>query len=255
MQRRECAVNSVFSILKADKGTLKNELDVYAATLFGFKVSGELTTEHNGIISTVGKGTFFVLRLDRQRQIKDSGSTVYFIAEGKAVDNFMQLYPIGDGFSVYAPDCFTHFLKLLEADKNASEAIYLMHSILNEADKAYRTGLKVKKDTAAMIKEYIDARITAKLTFEELTRVFFLSRTQIFRLFKERYGVSPMQYHTEKKLEKAKELLEGSELRVSDIAEALSFSDAKYMSKLFKKYTGMLPKNYRREARYNKIIQ
>jgi AraC-like DNA-binding protein len=55
-----------------------------------------------------------------------------------------------------------------------------------------------------------------------------------------------------KKVEKAREMLLNTDLRISDIAESLAFSDAKHLSKAFFSVYGVLPKNFRKENKHNK---
>lgn len=51
----------------------------------------------------------------------------------------------------------------------------------------------------------------------------------------------------EYKIEKVKELLTGTTLRMQQIADVAGYSDAKYMSKVFKAETEMLPSEYRKK--------
>jgi AraC-like DNA-binding protein len=92
----------------------------------------------------------------------------------------------------------------------------------------------------------MDTHIEEKITLDTLSKIFFISKTQIFRLFKEEYGLAPMQYFMKEKIELAKKRLLNTALKISEIADALSFSDAKHFAKTFYKYTGMLPSTYRK---------
>ena len=74
-----------------------------------------------------------------------------------------------------------------------------------------------------------------------------MSKTQIHRLFKEEYGVSPIRYLIDRKIEISKKLLENEGLKISEIAEALSFSDARHFSKTFFRREGLLPSEYRKQ--------
>jgi len=55
------------------------------------------------------------------------------------------------------------------------------------------------------------------------------------------------QYLTGLRIEKAKEMLETTDLRSFQIAEAVGYNDAHYFSYMFKRSTGMTPGEYRRE--------
>ena len=68
----------------------------------------------------------------------------------------------------------------------------------------------------------------------------------ILKLMSE-YGVSPIRYLIDRKIEISKKLLENEGLKISEIAEALSFSDARHFSKTFFRREGMLPSEYRKQ--------
>ena len=57
-----------------------------------------------------------------------------------------------------------------------------------------------------------------------------------------------MEYLTEVRLEAAKELLAGSDARMSDIAFDVGYQEPHYFSYLFKKHVGMSPREYRNRA-------
>lgn len=65
------------------------------------------------------------------------------------------------------------------------------------------------------------------------------------RLFREFMGVSPHDYHIRQKLFRAQQLLQGTDLSVTDIAQRLHLSSIHYFSKLFKKANGISPLEYR----------
>ena len=55
-----------------------------------------------------------------------------------------------------------------------------------------------------------------------------------------------MDYLTDLRIGKAKELLSGEDLSVQDVAERVGYQDLKYFSKLFKKVTGVSPSDYKK---------
>lgn len=65
------------------------------------------------------------------------------------------------------------------------------------------------------------------------------------RLFRKKFGLSPHDYHSERKLQKAKQYLTNTELRVNEIAELLNFGSVHHFSRKFKVKTGYSPTEYR----------
>ena len=65
-------------------------------------------------------------------------------------------------------------------------------------------------------------------------------------LFKKETGSSFVEYLSKIRIDKAKDLLRESDLRIQDICLMVGYNDVKYFSKLFIKYTGLKPKDYRK---------
>ncbi len=96
--------------------------------------------------------------------------------------------------------------------------------------------------------EYIHQDIERGFTVQELAEVAHVHPNYFIRLFKRHLGVPPIQYITQKKMEKAKQLLITTGSSVSEIAERVGFSDLFYFSKQFKKMTGLTPSEYRKQG-------
>lgn len=97
-------------------------------------------------------------------------------------------------------------------------------------------------------KEYIDGHITSPIALDDLSENVYLSPYYLSRLFKKETGYSPIKFVIEKKMELAKELLAGTDLKVFDVAARLGYQNPYYFCRLFKKIVGMTPSEYRRRA-------
>ena len=98
-----------------------------------------------------------------------------------------------------------------------------------------------------MIKNYIDAHITEKITLDDISNNLYISKSHIERVFKKEYGQTPLAYCAEQKITQAASMLVTTNYSLSQIAQQLGFSDVKYMSKSFKKAKGKTPMEYRRD--------
>ena len=74
-----------------------------------------------------------------------------------------------------------------------------------------------------------------------------LSLGRFSHVFKEGMGVSPHEYLTRIRIEKAMQLLENSKLSVAEVAEQTGFSGQNYFSRAFKRYTGKTPREFTTE--------
>ncbi len=73
-----------------------------------------------------------------------------------------------------------------------------------------------------------------------------LSESRFSHLFKINTGVSPVRYILNIRIEKACDLLENTDLSIASIAELTGMQSQHYLSRIFKKYIGMSPSDYRK---------
>ena len=87
------------------------------------------------------------------------------------------------------------------------------------------------------------------LMLQDVTDEVHLSQSHFSTMFAQETGLTFTQYLTALRIGKAKELLEATEMRSSQIAQEVGYNDSHYFSYLFKKTTGMTPSEYRRDYR------
>ena len=95
-------------------------------------------------------------------------------------------------------------------------------------------------------KHYIQQHYQEALRLEDVSTAVGFNATYFSTLFKKETGQNFMDYLTELRISKAKELLCGEELSVQDVAEQVGYRDLKYFSRLFKKLTGVSPSDYKK---------
>jgi len=103
----------------------------------------------------------------------------------------------------------------------------------------------IVKKVLRMLEEYYKNGITLK----EVANKLSLSPDYISAQFTSDLGVNFSTYIKNYRLEKAKKLLIGTELRVFEIAHRCGYSDAKYFSRIFKETEGIHPLDYRKKYR------
>lgn len=82
------------------------------------------------------------------------------------------------------------------------------------------------------------------LSVARIARLCGISESGLRSQFHSAYGMSPSQYRMHTRMEKARYLLEATDLSVYAIAEQLGFYDVAYFCKMFRKYTGCSPRQY-----------
>ncbi|WP_110114561.1 AraC family transcriptional regulator [Bacillus sp. CGMCC 1.16541] len=81
---------------------------------------------------------------------------------------------------------------------------------------------------------------------DEMAHAANLSRYHFSRLFKETTGMTPIQYLTKMRVQKAAELLHQTKYSIEEIAENVGYANANYLTKVFRKMTGYTPGQYRK---------
>jgi AraC-like DNA-binding protein len=86
------------------------------------------------------------------------------------------------------------------------------------------------------------------MTLEELARELNYSVFHFLRLFKTSTGMTPFEYLTEIKIEKAKRLLRESEYTITEICSMCGFKYQSHFAQAFSKRTGLPPSLYRKNV-------
>lgn len=95
------------------------------------------------------------------------------------------------------------------------------------------------------IRAYLDKNYAQEMTLQHIAERFFISRENVSRKFKQITGENLSDYLTGLRVDKAKALLQNTNLRLAQIAELVGYEDEKYFSRVFKKTAGVTPREYR----------
>jgi AraC-like DNA-binding protein len=99
-------------------------------------------------------------------------------------------------------------------------------------------------DMAKRIIEYLQDHLFETISFNEVCRFSSLSGTNLKVLFREKTGMSVMEYFKKLKIDEAKKMIREGEHNFTQIAQLLGYSSIHYFSRHFKKATGMTPSQY-----------
>lgn len=92
---------------------------------------------------------------------------------------------------------------------------------------------------------YIENHYTEDMSIDVLAEISHYSPRHFTRIFRETYNTAPLNYILSLRINHACSLLKESRLPISDIAFQCGFSDNNYFSRIFKKRTGLTPKQFR----------
>jgi len=96
------------------------------------------------------------------------------------------------------------------------------------------------------IQDYISEHLNDDLSLSVLCHNFNISKSTLYALSTKEFGKGISEYIRDIRINKAKQLLSGTDFTVSEIAEKVGFIDANYFIKVFKNYTGTTPLKWKR---------
>lgn len=113
----------------------------------------------------------------------------------------------------------------------------------NTSQQEEKSGRVIVENT----KKYIQEHLAEDLTAELLAGQAYISKTHLFRLFRQEENMTPVEYITRTRLFYARELLKNPEMSITRIATSVGYSNYSYFTRLFRKEFGMTPSQYQRK--------
>lgn len=138
------------------------------------------------------------------------------------------------------------FLKTLQSVRSLDDLCYKLQETIDVFTECMFERIPSKNNE--IIKKairYISRNFASPLTLEEVAGEVHLNPAYFSTMFKQSTGSSFKEYLNMVRIEESKRLLSNTDYSVIDIAVATGFEDQSYFSKVFKKYTGLTPKQYR----------
>lgn len=105
-----------------------------------------------------------------------------------------------------------------------------------------------ESDTIKMAENYIERHIQEQINLDEVSQYCNMNIYYLSKIFKKETGMNFVTYVTKRKIEIAKYMLKNTDYPIVNIALELSFREANYFTRVFKKETGVSPKRYREDC-------
>lgn len=142
--------------------------------------------------------------------------------------------------------CFKAFRQYVEEDYSTANSVYrnkgLLYFLL---DTVIESTAGIRSRHAYLLEEAKNfMQKNTDCSIDEVAKRYAMSPSSFRQLFKTKFGMSPIQYRTQVKIEKAIHLLESTDMSTSEISNQLGFYDVAYFCKCFQTHTGMTPKQY-----------
>lgn len=139
------------------------------------------------------------------------------------------------------------FLKDMGTSAAISQLLVHLARDLHNIHSSNQSPLNLKLNE---IKKYIELHFAEDITLEQLEHDFYISRYYLVTKFTEHFGITPIKYRNQLRMERAKILLHNPANRICDIADMLSFGSAQVFSRAFRTAVGVSPESYRDNIDY-----
>ncbi|WP_191567257.1 helix-turn-helix domain-containing protein [Metabacillus idriensis] len=113
--------------------------------------------------------------------------------------------------------------------------------------KIYGYNNPTQKTIPEIVSDYIRDNFQKDLSLDDIASSVHLSPYYLIRIFKEKEGLSPIQYLIKIRLEEAKRLLTTNDQSIQEIANYVGYSNPNYFNIVFKKFTGYSPGKFRKK--------
>lgn len=97
------------------------------------------------------------------------------------------------------------------------------------------------------VASYISSHYTEASSLDSVAKHFFMSKSYLSRIFKQNTGYTVNEYINISRIQEARKLLMESDMRITQIAEAVGYDSITYFEKIFRSHTGTSPLRYRKK--------
>ena len=98
---------------------------------------------------------------------------------------------------------------------------------------------------AHRVRQYLDEHHNEQLTLREAAERLHISEYYLAHVFKQEFGIPPMQYVMKRRIGEAQELLMNTDLPIAEVADRLGYSSVCHFNAMFKKNVGLPPGKFR----------
>jgi two-component system response regulator YesN len=135
---------------------------------------------------------------------------------------------------------------LLNRSENVHESLFRSLKSIMDLYTETMSGERVSYIKRAIA--YINDHLDKNLTLQQVAKHVHLNPNHFSEVFKRETGFTYIEFVTKERITRAKELLDSTPIKISDIAGRVGYEDVKYFGQLFKKATGQTPSEYRNKT-------
>lgn len=124
----------------------------------------------------------------------------------------------------------------------------LLTLLMNESwNPEERRAASTKRQSLMAVREYLDTHYMQRITLDQLSRDFYISKYYLIHIFKEQFGMSVTTYLQNVRITHAKQLLRFTDKSVEEVGLSCGIGELNYFSRVFKEVEGISPSAYREQ--------
>lgn len=141
------------------------------------------------------------------------------------------------------------YIQQVENSRNMKELNEVILGALREftTKVSYLKSVKTQSEFTLELSNFIIHNISKKLTIDDLVNNFFISKTSLCEKVKRESGLTVNEFINTTKIGVAKDLLINTTNSILSISDYLGFSSQNHFVKVFKKYVGVTPSDFRND--------
>lgn len=109
-----------------------------------------------------------------------------------------------------------------------------------------QTGAGLSSAVLRRLEGYVHDKLEGAISLREMADLAHMSRFHFLRLFRQKTGTTPNVWVTRLRIERARRLLASSTMPITEVAALCGYPDAAYFATVFRRVTGVSPREYRR---------
>ncbi len=196
--------------------------------------------------------------------VEDKTEVFWVHFTGAQVDKYLEHYGLPKDENVFftgaSPD-YQWLYKQIIQEMQLKRANYeellrlLLRHILLMINRYITEGKKAGSDVMNEIERavhYFNENYSKNITIEQYASNRHMSNNWFIHCFKNIMKVTPMQYILSLRISAAKNYLDTTDKNINEIAYAVGYDNPLYFSRLFRKYTGLSPSEYKKQNLHNK---
>ena len=222
--------------------------------LFEYIVSGEGEVFVGGRWQYAKAGDFYILPSGQKQHYRSSSvdpwRKIWINYTAPYMESFLSAYGIVGG--IYRSESvrvyFDELTFLAKTDDLSENTAFKIADRIHRIVRCAALNREETEDEWGM-RRLLCSYVYKKLNLDEFAEKMHMSKSNVIRLYKKKYGITPYEELIRMKIEAAKTLLGETSLPIKEIAAKVCITDEHYFSSLFLERTGIRPGSYRKDRK------